>query len=157
MFKMIPNMNRFVYRLLRKTTVLCSFQTPLVSVKKKSNISSETAETVNFHFSHYKSMGTLSCHSNQNSYPTRIKNTTYIEATVLLKHVCQVSSSSTLWFLRRILKNFTKIDAFCQPRQLIKCTYLDKSCMKRRGLLNIHFYKKKSKETEKIVNFLFPL
>ena len=41
--------------------------------KKKSNISSETAETVNFKFSHYKSMGTISCHSNQSSYPTSIK------------------------------------------------------------------------------------
>ena len=49
-----------------------------ISVEKKSNISSETAETVNFHFSHYKSMGTISCHSNQSSYPTRIKNTIYI-------------------------------------------------------------------------------
>ena len=41
--------------------------------KKKSNISSKTAETVNFQFSHYKSMGTISCHSNQSSYPTEIK------------------------------------------------------------------------------------
>ena len=42
---------------------------------KKSNISSETAETVNFQFSHYKSMGTtcISCHSNQSSYRTGIK------------------------------------------------------------------------------------
>ena len=51
--------------------------------KKNSNISSETAETVNFHFSHYKSIGTISCHSNQSSYPTRIKNTTFVEANVL--------------------------------------------------------------------------
>ena len=41
--------------------------------EKKSNISSETAETVNFQFSNYKSMGTISCHSNQSSYPTGIK------------------------------------------------------------------------------------
>ena len=52
--------------------------------EKKSNISSETAETVNFQFSHYKSMGTISCHSNQTSYPTGIKkNTTFVEANVL--------------------------------------------------------------------------
>ena len=51
--------------------------------EKKSNISGETAETVNFQFSHYKSMGTISCHSNQSSYPTRIKNTTFVEANVL--------------------------------------------------------------------------
>ena len=34
---------------------------------KKSNITSETADTVNLHFSHYKSMGTIS------SYSTGIK------------------------------------------------------------------------------------
>ena len=51
--------------------------------KKKSNISSETAETVNFQFSHYKSMGTLSYHSNQSSYPTGIENTTFVEVNVL--------------------------------------------------------------------------
>ena len=28
----------------------------------------------NFHFFHYKSMGTISCHRNQSSYPTGIKN-----------------------------------------------------------------------------------
>ena len=54
-----------------------------ISVKKKSNISSKTAETVNFQFSHYKSMGTISCHSNQSSYPNVIKNTTFVEANVL--------------------------------------------------------------------------
>ena len=47
------------------------------------NIPNDLAEIVNFHFSHYKSMGTISCHSNQNSYPTGIKSTTYVEANVL--------------------------------------------------------------------------
>ena len=47
---------------------------------KKSNISSETAD---FQFSHYNSMGTISCHSNQCSYPTVINNTTFVEANVL--------------------------------------------------------------------------
>ena len=28
-------------------------------------------------------MGTISCHSNQSSYPTGIKNTTFVEANVL--------------------------------------------------------------------------
>ena len=51
--------------------------------EKKLNISSKTAETVNFHFSHYKSVGTISFDSNQNSHRTRIKNTTYIAANVL--------------------------------------------------------------------------
>ena len=51
--------------------------------KKNSNIPNDLAEIVNFHFSHYKSMGTISCHSNQSSYPTGKKNTTYVEANVL--------------------------------------------------------------------------
>ena len=53
------------------------------SVKKNSNIPNDLAEIVNFHFSYYKSMGTISCHSNQSSYTTGIKNTTYVEANVL--------------------------------------------------------------------------
>ena len=51
--------------------------------EKKSNISSETAETVNFLFSHYKPMGTINCYSNQSYYLTGIKNTTFVEANVL--------------------------------------------------------------------------
>ena len=58
-----------------------------ISVKKKSYSSIETAETVNFQFSHYKSMGTISCHSNQSSYPTGIKNTSFVEANVLSMYV----------------------------------------------------------------------
>ena len=54
-----------------------------ISVKKNSNIPNDLAEIVNFHFSHYKSMGTISCHSNQSSYPAGIKNITYVEANVL--------------------------------------------------------------------------
>ena len=54
-----------------------------VSVKKNSNIPNDLAEIVNFHFSHYKSMGTISCHSNQSAYLTEIKNTIYVEANVL--------------------------------------------------------------------------
>ena len=54
-----------------------------ISVKKKSYIPNDLAEIVNFHLSHYKSMGTLSCHSNQSSFPTGIKNTTFVEAYVL--------------------------------------------------------------------------
>ena len=48
-----------------------------ISVKKNSNIPNDLAEIVNFNFSHYKSMGTIS------SYPTGIKNITYVEASVL--------------------------------------------------------------------------
>ena len=52
--------------------------------KKKSNIPNDLADIINFHFSHYKSMETLSCHSNQISYLTEIKkNITFVEGNVL--------------------------------------------------------------------------
>ena len=70
------------------TKVVCNMEDYSINipVKKKSNISSKTAETVNIQFSHYKSMGTISCHSNQSSYPTEIKNTTFVEANVLIMY-----------------------------------------------------------------------
>ena len=46
----------------------------------------DLAKIVNFHFSHYKSMETLSCHSNQSSYPTEIKNITFVEGNVISKY-----------------------------------------------------------------------
>ena len=56
-------------------------------------------------------MGTISCHSNQSSYPTGIKNATYVETNVL-----SMSASTPIWFLgRRFLNVFTKIDPFCRP------------------------------------------
>ena len=83
--------------------------------EKKSNISSETTETVNFHFSHYKSMGPISCHSNQSSYPTRMKNTTSVEGNVLSMNA-KFQLHPPKWFLRRRFLNiFTKIDPFCRP------------------------------------------
>ena len=54
--------------------------------KKRSNIPNDLAEIVNFHFSHFKSMETLSCHSNQSSYPTEIKNITFVVGNVLSKY-----------------------------------------------------------------------
>ena len=54
--------------------------------KKKSNILNDLAEIVNFHFSYDKSMETLSCHSNPSSYPTKIKNITFVEGKVLSKY-----------------------------------------------------------------------
>ena len=111
-----------------------------ISVKKISNIPNDLAEIVNFHFSHYKSMGTISCHSNQSSYPTGIKNTTYVEANVLSMYA--KFRLSPIWFLRR---RFLRKSTLMPPRQPIKFNYFDKSRMKRRGLLNTHFCIKKSK------------
>ena len=41
----------------------------------KNKIQVSSGKMADFHFSHYKSMETLSCHSNQSSYPPGIKNT----------------------------------------------------------------------------------
>ena len=54
--------------------------------KKKSNIPKDLAKIVNFHFSHYKSMETLNCHSNQSSYPAKIKNITFVKGNVPSKY-----------------------------------------------------------------------
>ena len=49
--------------------------------KQNSSVCNFSGKIADFHFSHYKSMETLSCHSNQSSYPPGIKNTNYVEAT----------------------------------------------------------------------------
>ena len=116
-----------------------------ISVKKKnSNIPNDLAEIVNFHFSHYKSMGTISCHSNQSSYPTGIKNTTYVEANVL-SMFAKFRHHPLYGTEKKIFKHFYENRPFLPPRQPIKFTDLDKSHMKRRGLLNKQFCKKKFK------------
>ena len=52
--------------------------------KKKIQISPMTWQKLSIStFPIIKSMGTISCHSNQSSYPTGIKNTSYVEANVL--------------------------------------------------------------------------
>ena len=76
--------------------------------EKKSNISSETAETVNFQFSNYKSMGTISCHSNQSSYPSGIKNTTFVEANVLSMYMPRFSFIPLMVSEKKILKHFNE-------------------------------------------------
>ena len=60
-----------------------------ISVKIKFYYPHETVEISYFHFSHYhdyESIETISCHSNQTSYPTGIKNTTFVEGNVLCKY-----------------------------------------------------------------------
>ena len=57
-----------------------------ISVKKNSIIPYDAVEISNFHFSHYKSIETISCHSNQSSHPPEIKNTTFVEGNVLCKY-----------------------------------------------------------------------
>ena len=48
------------------------------------DIRNKTAIKANFHFSHYKSMEPLSCHSNQSAHATAIKkNNTFVEANAM--------------------------------------------------------------------------
>ena len=49
-----------------------------------SNISNETAEIVNFHFSHYKSMGTISC------YKTRVLIKHNYSFPLLIDDICVI-------------------------------------------------------------------
>ena len=87
-------------------------------------------------------METISCHSNQSSFPTGIKTHNVCRGQCLMQ-VCQVSASSSLRFLRRRILNifFENLPfmSFCQPN---KSSDLDKSRMKHGGLLNKHFFKK---------------
>ena len=55
--------------------------------KKRLNIHNDTAEFANFHFSHYKSMKTISCHNNQSSYP--IGQRTYCQFRVSMDSGCK--------------------------------------------------------------------
>ena len=58
-----------------------------ISVKKIQIFPmNDSAEIVNFHFSHYKSIEAISCHSNQSSYPSGIKTRTFVEGNVLSKY-----------------------------------------------------------------------
>ena len=44
------------------------------------NTCNKTTIKAHFHFSHYKYMETLSCHSNQSAYAKAIKNKIFVEA-----------------------------------------------------------------------------
>ena len=72
--------------LLNKHFCKNKIQISAILVKKKAD----------FHFSHYKSMETLSCHSNQSSYPPGIKNTNYVEATVRNMYTKYTGSLQTI-------------------------------------------------------------
>ena len=49
-------------------------------------ISAVTEINANFHFFHYKSMETLSCHSNETTWATAIKNIIYVETNAMNKN-----------------------------------------------------------------------
>ena len=63
------------FRDLDKSTWIVEDNSRNIYVEKILNICSETAKIATFHFSRYQSMETISCHSNQSSYPIGTKNT----------------------------------------------------------------------------------
>ena len=86
-----------------------------ISVKIKFYYPYETVEISNIHFSHYKSIETISCHSNQSSYLTGIKKHNFRRGQCPMQ-ACQVSASSSLRFLRRrILNIFRKFTLYVAP------------------------------------------
>ena len=58
-------------------------RSPHLCSRKDHMYASNTEINANFHFSHYKYMETLSCHSNESTQATTIKNIIYIEANVM--------------------------------------------------------------------------
>ena len=77
------------------------------------NICSNTEINANFHFFHYKSMETLSCHSNESTWAMTIKKHNLCRG-LCHEHVCKVSASSPLRLLRRRFLNiFLKINPLC--------------------------------------------
>ena len=58
-----------------------------ISVKKNNQISPMTQQKWSFStFYNYEPMETISCHSNQSSYQTGIKNITFVEGNVLSEY-----------------------------------------------------------------------
>ena len=70
------------------------------------NIFNETAKIVNFHFSHYKSMGNISCHSIQSSYPTATKTQLFVPH----NYRCYICNLKRIGFTALEEKSFENID-----------------------------------------------
>ena len=68
--------------------------------KKISNIPNDSAEIANVHFSHYKYVESLSCHSNQSSYPTK-KNTHNFSSPLPVDALCVIWEKSASRLQRR--------------------------------------------------------
>ena len=68
-----------------------------ISVKKNLNICPETAKNANFHFSHYKSMETISCHS---PYPIGKKKQYYLFP-LPIDAMCEIWQELASWLQRR--------------------------------------------------------
>ena len=69
--------------------------------KKNLNLCSETANIANFHFSHYKSMETISCHSNQSSYLIGTKKKQYYSFPLPIDALREIWQELASWLQRR--------------------------------------------------------
>ena len=96
----------------------------------------------NFQFSHYKSMETLCCHSNQSSHLIGTKIITFEEAKMSMPCMKIISFIPLMVFEEKNFEYFTKQLRFMSPWQPIKFRNMDKIYTKHRGLLNKHFCKK---------------
>ena len=100
----------------------------------------ETAIKVFFHFSHYKSMETLNCHSNESTWATAIKNITFVEANVM-NMFAKFQLHPTYGFWGDDFLIFFRNLSFRLPWQPIKFSGLHKIHMFGRGLLKEHSVK----------------
>ena len=60
-----------------------------------------SAINAHFHFSHYKSMATKSCHSNQSSYPTEQKTQKFVPLSYSCRCICEIWYKLASWLQRR--------------------------------------------------------
>ena len=112
-------------------------------IKKKfcQNTCSEVAIKTYFHFSHYKSMKTLSCHSKESTWATANGNTMFVEANVMnISTKFQLHPPYGFWG-DGFSNMFSRIYPFGLPWQPIKFSGLDKIHMFGSGLLKEHLCK----------------
>ena len=65
-----------------------------------------SAVNANFHFSHYKSMATISCHSNQSSYPIGTKTISFVPPT----YRCYMRNMARIGFMASEEMSFENVD-----------------------------------------------
>ena len=89
--------------------------------QKNLNICSETAKIANSHFSHYKSMETISFHSNQSSYPIGIKTQLFVPPA----YRCYICTWVRIGFMASEEMSFENVDGRrTDGRTTDACLYL---------------------------------
>ena len=109
--------------------------------KKNLNICSETAIIANFHFSHYKSMETISFHSNQSSYLTGTKKHNYSSPPPLTPiYSCYRWNMKKMGFTSSEEKSFENVDdrRTTDGRRMPACTISSPMSLRLRWAKNIY-------------------